>query len=223
MIALWVVLGIIVLLVLYGVTAYNRFVAQRQTIQNAFADIDTELRRRYDLIPNLVETVKGYASHERATFEEVTRARAAAMEAQGPAQQAQAENALTAALGRLFAVAEAYPQLRASENFQGLQAELANTENRIQGRRTFYNDTVRVYNERTQSVPSNIIANMFNFEPEEFFEIEEASRAQMEAAPRVDFGTAPPATGMAPGGAPPPAGPPAGGGPGGGTPPDQPA
>jgi LemA protein len=210
MIALWVVLGIIVLLLLYGVVAYNRFVAQRQTIKNAFADIDTELRRRYDLIPNLVETVKGYASHERATFEEVTRARAAAMGAQGPAQQAQAENALTAALGRLFAVAEQYPQLRASENFQGLQAELANTEDRIQGRRTSYNDTVRVYNERTQSVPSNIIASMFSFTPEEFFEIEEASRATMEAAPRVDF------TGTAPGAPPAPT-------PEGGTPPDQPA
>jgi LemA protein len=192
-IVLWIVLGIVVLLLLYGVVAYNRFVAQRQTIKNAFADIDTELKRRYDLIPNLVETVRGYASHERATFEEVTRARAAAIEAQGPAQQAQAENALTAALGRLFAVAEAYPQLRASENFQGLQAELSNTENRIQGRRTFYNDTVRVYNERTQSVPSNVIASMFNFEPEEFFEIEEADRGRMEAAPRVDFTGAAPA------------------------------
>ncbi|MDQ4130743.1 MAG: LemA family protein, partial [Actinomycetota bacterium] len=168
--AVWIVLGIVVLLVVYGVVAYNRFVAQRNVIQNAFADIDTELKRRYDLIPNLVETVRGYATHEREVFEGVTRARAAAIQASGPAQQAEAENMLSAALGRLFAVAEQYPQLRATENFQQLQAELTNTEDRIQNRRSFYNDTVRQYNERVQSVPSNVIASMFNFNEEEFFE-----------------------------------------------------
>ncbi len=188
MIALWIVIGIVVLLLLVGVVMYNRFVAQRQQIRDAFANIDTELRRRYDLIPNLVETVKGYASHERATFEEVTRARAAAIEARGPAQQAQAENMLTRALGGLFAVAEQYPQLRASENFQGLQQELGATENRIQVVRQTYNEQVRQYNERVQSVPSNIIAGMFNFELEDFFEIDEAQRATVEQAPRVDFG-----------------------------------
>jgi LemA protein len=194
MTALWIVLGIVVLLLLIGVAMYNRFVSQRQGIRDAFANIDTELRRRYDLIPNLVETVKGYASHERATFEEVTAARTAAMQAQGAAQQAQAENVLTAALGRLFAVAEAYPQLRASENFQALQGELSGTENRIQVVRQVYNDNVRRYNERVQSVPSNVIAGMFNFKLEEFFEIEDAERATVGQAPKVDFGSQPPAS-----------------------------
>lgn len=198
MIALWVILGIVVLLLLWGVVAYNRFVSQRQGIRDAYANIDTELRRRYDLIPNLVESVKGYASHERATFENVTAARTAAMAAQGPAQQAQAENMLTAALRGLFAVAEAYPELRASENFQALQAELSNTEDRIQVSRRFYNANVRGYNERVQSVPSNIVASMFGFKTEEFFEIEEGDRATMEEAPRVDFGGASAQTGPPP-------------------------
>ncbi len=187
MIALWVVLGIVVLLLVYGLVAYNRFVAQRNAIRNAFADTDTELRRRYDLIPNLVETVRGYAAHERGVLEEVTRARSAAMAARGPAEQGQAESVLTAALGRLFAVAEQYPQLRASENFQGLQAEVANTENRIQGRRSFYNDVVRRYNQRVQSVPPNVVARMFGFTEEEFFEIEADRREELQEAPRVDF------------------------------------
>jgi LemA protein len=188
MTALWVILGIVVLLLLWGVVAYNRFVSQRQQIRDAYANIDTELRRRYDLIPNLVETVRGYASHERETFEKVTQARAAAIAAQGPAQQAQAENVLTAALRGLFAVAEAYPQLRASENFQALQGELANTEDRIQVSRRFYNANVREYNERVQSVPSNVVASTFGFKAEDYFEIEEAERATLERAPRVDFG-----------------------------------
>lgn len=210
MIALWVILGIVVLVLLWGVVAYNRFVSQRQGIRDAYANIDTELRRRYDLIPNLVESVKGYASHERATFENVTAARTAAMQAQGPEQQAQAENMLTDALRRLFAVAEAYPELRASENFQALQAELANTEDRIQVSRRFYNANVREYNERVQSVPSNVIASMFGFPAEPFFEIEEGDRATMEQAPRVDFGgtaapAAPPPAGTPPPGETPPA------------------
>jgi LemA protein len=207
---LWVILGIVALLLIFGVVSYNRFVSQRQQIRDAYANIDTELRRRYDLIPNLVEAVRGYATHERETFENVTQARAAAIAAQGPAQQAQAENVLTAALRSLFAVAEAYPELRASENFQALQGELANTEDRIQVSRRFYNANVREYNERVQSVPSNIIASMFGFRTEEYFEIEEADRATLEQAPRVDFGgpspraTAPPGTGAG-GSAPPPA------------------
>jgi LemA protein len=210
MIWLWIVLGLVVLLLLFGVVAYNRFVSQRQQIKDAYANIDTELRRRYDLIPNLVESVRGYAQHERATFEEVTRARAAAIEAQGPAQQAQAENVLTSALRSLFAVAESYPELRASENFQALQAELSNTEDRIQVSRRFYNANVREYNERVQSVPSNVIASTFGFKEEEFFEIEEADRATLEQAPRVDFsGTGPPSPATPPA-APPPAAPPAG-------------
>jgi LemA protein len=190
--ALWIVLGVLVLILLIGVFIYNKFVSQRQSIRDAFANIDTELRRRYDLIPNLVETVKGYAAHERETFERVTQARAAAQAAQGPAEQAQAENVLTAALRQLFAVAEAYPQLQAAGNFQQLQAELANTEDRIQVSRRFYNENVREYNERVQSVPSNIIAGMFNFELEEFFEIEEAERATVGQAPQVDFGSGQP-------------------------------
>jgi LemA protein len=201
MIALWIVLGIVVLLLLYGVVAYNRFVSQRQGIRDAFANIDTELRRRYDLIPNLVETVKGYAAHEREVFERVSEARAAAIRAQGPAQQAQAENVLTSALRGLFAVAEAYPQLRANENFLQLQGELGNTEDRIQTSRRFYNANVREYNERVQSVPSNVIGSMFGFKEEEFFEIEETDRATLEQAPRVDFGqgqTAAPEPGQPP-------------------------
>ncbi len=192
MTALWIVLGIVALIVLFGVVSYNRFVSQRQQIRDAYANIDTELKRRYDLIPNLVESVRGYAAHERETFEAVTRARQAAIEAQGPAQQAQAENMLTSALRGLFAVAEAYPQLRAAENFQALQAELANTEDRIQVSRRFYNANVREYNERVQSVPSNIIASMFRFREEEYFEIEEGDRATLEQPPAVDFGGTPP-------------------------------
>jgi LemA protein len=213
MIALWIVLGIVALLLVYGIVAYNRFVSQRQLIRDAYANIDTELRRRYDLIPNLVETVKGYAAHERQTFENVTRARQQAIAAQGAAEQAQAENMLTAALRQLFAVAEAYPQLRASENFQALQGELANTEDRIQTSRRFYNANVREYNERVQSVPSNIIASMFKFKEEEYFEIEEADRATVEQAPRVDFGQQAPAPGQQPAPGPTASNPPPGGGP----------
>jgi LemA protein len=214
MIALWIVLGIVVLLLIFGVVAYNRFVSQRQLVRDAYANIDTELRRRYDLIPNLVETVKGYAAHERQTFENVTRARQQAIAAQGAAEQAQAENMLTAALRQLFAVAEDYPELRASENFQALQGELANTEDRIQTSRRFYNANVREYNERVQSVPSNVIASMFKFKEEDYFEIEEADRATLEQAPRVDFGQQAPTTGSqpAPG---PTTGPPSGGPPAG--------
>jgi LemA protein len=193
MTALWIVLGIVVLLLIIGVAMYNRFVSQRQSIRDAFANIDTELKRRYDLIPNLVETVKGYASHEKETFDRVTQARTAAQQAQGPAQQAQAENVLTSALRGLFAVAEAYPQLRAAENFQALQGELSATENRIQVVRQTYNENVRVYNERVQSVPSNVIAGMFGFKLEEFFEIDDAQRATVEQPPRVEFGGQPPA------------------------------
>jgi LemA protein len=200
-------------LLVYGIVAYNRFVSQRQLVRDAYANIDTELRRRYDLIPNLVETVKGYAAHERQTFENVTRARQQAIAAQGAAEQAQAENMLTAALRQLFAVSENYPELRASENFQALQGELANTEDRIQTSRRFYNANVREYNERVQSVPSNIVASMFKFKEEEYFEIEEADRATLEQAPRVDFGQQAPAPGQRPAPGPTTSNPPPGGGP----------
>jgi len=184
--ALWVVLGLVVLIVLAGVVSYNRFVSQRQLIRDAWANIDTELRRRYDLIPNLVETVKGYAAHERGVFEEVTRARAAAVAATGsPAEQAAAEAPLVQALRQLFAVAENYPDLKANQNFLALQQELANTEDRIQTARRFYNANVRDYNRRVGQFPSMLIARMFGFREEEFFEIEEAIREA--GPPQVNF------------------------------------
>jgi LemA protein len=204
---LWIVLGILVLLLIAGVISYNRFVSQKNLIRDSWANIDTELRRRYDLIPNLVETVRGYAAHERETFEAVTRARNAAVAATGsPQEQAQAENMLVGALRQLFAVAEAYPQLRASENFLALQAELSNTEDRLQTSRRFYNANVRDYNRRVQAFPSNVVANMFKFQEEEFFEVEEAIRTA--GAPQVDF-SQPPSVGATPPAAPPAAPPPA--------------
>jgi LemA protein len=189
--ALWIVLGVLVLIAILGVVSYNRFVSQRQLIKDSWANIDTELRRRYDLIPNLVETVRGYASHERTVFENVTRARAAAASATGsPAEQAAAEGPFVAALRQLFAVVENYPDLKANTNFLALQQELANTEDRLQTSRRFYNANVRQYNERVGQFPSMIIANMFKFEVEEFFEIEEALREA--GPPQVNFsGTGP--------------------------------
>ena len=182
----WLIILIVVLalLALGLILLYNRLVRLRNRTENAWAQVDVQLRRRYDLIPNLVETVKGYASHERATFEEVTRARTRAEAAQGVEAQAEAENALTAAIGRLFAVAEDYPELRASENFQQLQAQLADTEQKIAVARQVYNDTVLTYDNAIQSVPTNIFAGMFNFGPKQYFEIEEPAARE---APRVQF------------------------------------
>jgi LemA protein len=210
-VVLWIVLGVVALVLLAGIISYNRFVAQRNLIRNAFANIDTELRRRYDLIPNLVETVRGYAAHERETLEAVIQARnaAAATAGQSPEAQAAAEGPFVAALRQLFAVAEAYPTLRANENFLALQTELANTEDRLQASRRFYNGNVQDYNRRVESFPSNIIAGMFKFTQEQFFEIEEAIRTA--GPPQVSFGGqaggAPPATPTPP--AVPPAVPPA--------------
>jgi LemA protein len=189
-IALIVVIAIIVLLLVLLAVLYNRLVRLRNGCQNAWAQVDVQLKRRHDLIPNLVESVKGYAAHERGTFDEVTQARAAAQQAQGPAQQAQAENILTQALGRLFAVAEAYPQLRATENFQQLQAQLAETEDKIQSARQLYNETALSYNNAIQTVPTNMIAGMFNFQPRDFFEVQEEAERE---APRVSFAATPPA------------------------------
>ena len=180
---LWIVIGLVVLLGLALVLLYNRLVMLRNRVDNAWAQVDVQLRRRYDLIPNLVETVKGYAAHERGTFEEVTRARAAAESARGVAEQRQAENALTAAIGRLFAVAEAYPELRASENFQRLQEELGETETRIAVSRQVYNDTVLTYNTAIQSIPANLVAGPLGFDERPFFEVDDAARE----APRVSF------------------------------------
>jgi LemA protein len=215
---LWIILAIVVLAVLGGVVGYNRFVSQKNLIRDAWANIDTELRRRYDLIPNLVETVKGYAAHEREVFENVTKARAMATSATGsPAEQAAAEGPLVSALRQLFAVAENYPDLKANQNFLALQSELSNTEDRLQTSRRFYNANVRDYNRRVQAFPSNLIAGMFHFREEEFFEVDESLRGEggvphvdfTGAAPGVSFGgSAPgadaPATGSEPGPTPPP-------------------
>jgi LemA protein len=184
---LWIVivLALAVVLLLVVVGMFNKLVRLRNRAENAWAQVDVQLRRRYDLIPNLVESVKGYAAHERGTFEAVTQARAAAQQAQGPAQQAQAENVLTAALGRLIAVAEAYPQLRATENFQQLQAQLTEVEQNIAVARQVYNDTVLTYGNALQTVPTNIVAGIFHFRPRAYFEAEGAARE----APAVQFST----------------------------------
>jgi LemA protein len=168
-----VVIVVVVLAVLAVVVAYNRLVRLRNRTENAWAQVDVQLRKRYDLVPNLVETVKGYAAHERAVFEEVTRARAQAEGAEGVEAQAVAENALTAALGRLFAVAEAYPDLKASASFTQLQAQLADVEQDIAVSRQVYNDTVLTYRNAIQSVPTNVLANIFKFGPKLYFEIDE--------------------------------------------------
>jgi LemA protein len=173
---LWILLAVVVVVALYVVLAYNGLVRLRNRIANAWAQIDVQLRRRYDLIPNLVETVKGYAKHERQTFEAVTQARANAINAQGVAAQAQAENQITSALKSLFAVAEAYPDLKANQNFLNLQEELTGTEGRIAYARQFYNDSVLQLNTKVQSVPTNIIANTFGFREHEYFEADDTSR-----------------------------------------------
>ncbi|MDO8572255.1 MAG: LemA family protein [bacterium] len=170
-----ILLGIIVLIVLWAVFAYNQFVTLINRVKEAWSDIDVQLKRRYDLIPNLVETVKGYATHEREAFENVTKARAQSMQAGTPAAKGQAENMLSGALKSLFAVAEAYPDLKANQNFLGLQTELSDTENKIQAARRFYNGNVRDLNTSIETFPSNLIANMFKFEPREFFELEDAA------------------------------------------------
>jgi LemA protein len=177
---LWIILGILVLAGLWGIFAYNRFITLIQRVKEAWADIDVQLKRRYDLIPNLVETVKGYATHEKTAFENVTAARARAMDAGGIAEKGKAENFLTQALGGLFAVAEAYPDLKANTNFLELQRELSDTENKIQAARRFYNGNVRDLNTSIQVFPSNIIAGMFRFEPKEFFELEGKDEAARE-------------------------------------------
>jgi len=172
MVWLIVLVVIVALIVIALVALYNRFVRYRNRVDNSWAQIEVQLKRRWDLIPNLVETVKGYAAHERGTFEAVTEARANAQRAQGPADTAAAEGILGQALGRLFAVAEAYPQLRASENFQQLQAELTNTEDQIAASRRIYNGNVQSYNTKIQTFPNSVIAGFGGFTKRDFFEIE---------------------------------------------------
>ena len=165
-----IVLGIIVLLVVFLIALYNGLVRSRNNVDNAWSQISVQLKRRYDLIPNLVETVKGYAAHEKGVFEAVTAARSNAMQAQGPEQQAQAENALSGTLKSLFAVAEAYPDLKANQNFLNLQEELTSTEDRIAYARQYYNDSVLRYNNKIQTFPAVMVAGMFGFSKKEFFE-----------------------------------------------------
>lgn len=180
----WIFIGLLGVIVVYGIVTYNRFVALTQRAKEAWADIDVQLKRRYDLIPNFVETVKGYASHERETFDAVTNARAAATQThidpanitpEQIAAMAGAESALSGALSRLLAVAENYPDLKANTNFLELQRELSDTENKIQAARRFYNGNVRDLNIALESFPSNVIGKMFSFKSEEFFELEENS------------------------------------------------
>jgi LemA protein len=182
---LLIILGVIVLLVIVGVVMYNRLVQLRNRVEAGWSQIDVQLKRRYDLIPNLVETVKGYASHERQTLEAVVAARQQAVSAQGVEQQAQAENMLTGALRQLFAVSEAYPDLKANQNFLSLQEELTGTEGRIAYARQFYNDQVLHYDNAREQFPSSIFAGMFNFEEAKYFETEDAASRQPV---RVDFG-----------------------------------
>jgi LemA protein len=190
----WIVIvsvAVLALLVIAGIVLYNRFVRLRNRVDNAWAQIEVQLKRRWDLIPNLVETVKGYAAHERETFQNVTEARAAAQRAQTPAESAQAEGFLGQALGRLLAVAEAYPELQADDNFRVLQEELAETENKIAVSRQVYNDTVLTYNNSIQTVPGVLVAGPFGFREREFFDVED--EAQREP-PQVSFTPGAPAS-----------------------------
>jgi LemA protein len=187
-IALIVIIVIAALLVLYTVATFNNLIRLRNRADEGFSDIDVQLKRRHDLIPNLVETVKGYASHERGVFENVTQARSAAVAARGPEQQGRAENALTGALRQLFAVAEAYPDLKASRNFLELQNELTDTEDKIQAARRFYNTTVRDLNIKVETFPSRVIAGVANVSKRDFFELEDERDREV---PSVSFGTAP--------------------------------
>ena len=180
MLGLWIVLGLLLVALLYAVYAFNRLVRTRNRVENAWSQIDVQLRRRYDLIPNLVEAVKGYAAHERELFEEVAQARAAAIGAAGAAEQASAENAITSGLRKLLAVAENYPELKANQNFLALQEELTATESKIAYARQFYNDEVMRLNTAIQSFPSNVIANAFRFTRRPFFEIDEPERGPVQ-------------------------------------------
>jgi LemA protein len=182
----WIILGVIAVIVLWVVSIYNGIVAMGQRVSQAFADIDVQLRQRHDLIPNLVETVKGYAAHERGTLDEVVKARNTAMTAQGPAAQSAAEAQLTGALGRLIAIAEAYPDLKANANFQQLQAELTDVENKLAASRRFFNNAVSEYNARIAQFPAALLAGPFGFAPRQFFDLGDDRRAVQEA-PQVKF------------------------------------
>lgn len=183
----WIIVGIIVLLTVIVVGLYNSLVTLRVRVDEAWSDITVQLKRRVDLIPNLVETVKGYAKHEKGVFEAVTEARASVMKAKGVKETGQAENMLEGALKSLFAVAEAYPDLKASQNFVELQQELVDTEDKIQASRRFYNTGVRDLNTKIQTVPTNIVAAVFGFKNREFFELDEAENAAAQKPTEVKF------------------------------------
>ena len=182
----WIVLGVLVVLAVWIFTVYNGLVAMRQRVDQAFADIDVQLKQRHDLIPNLVETVKGYAGHERGTLEDVVKARNAALTAQGPAQVAAAEGQLTSALRGLLALSEAYPDLKANTNFQQLQTELSDIENKLAAARRFFNNAVQEYNTGIEQLPAALFAASLGFRRKEFFDLGEA-RGQLEQAPTVKF------------------------------------
>jgi LemA protein len=181
------VLVVIAAIALWAVATYNGLIGKKVETENAWSQIDVQLKRRYDLIPNLVETVKGYASHERETLEKVIQARNAAMNAQGPAAKAEAENMLTSTLKSLFAVSEAYPDLKANQNFLKLQEELTATENRIGFSRQHYNDSVGRYNTALMSFPANVMGNIFGFRQVDFFQLDAAEQAAVRESPKVKF------------------------------------
>jgi LemA protein len=185
--AIWIILGVVVVLILFTIAAYNGLVSRKVETQNAWSQIDVQLKRRYDLIPNLVETVKGYASHEKETLERVIAARNQALGAQTVGEKAAAESQLTGAVRGLLAIAEAYPDLKANQNFLALQEELTATENRIGFARQHYNDVVTEYNTHLMRFPANIIAGMFGFRPAEFFQLDAAEAAAARQAPKVKF------------------------------------
>ena len=183
----WIIVGVIVVIALLLVFLYNRLVTLRQTVNQAWSDITVQLKQRHDLVPNLVETVKGYAAHERGTLDEVVRARNAAVAAAGPAAQAQAENMLTGALRQLFALAESYPDLKANQNFLQLQADLADIENKIAAARRFFNNAVQEFNASIQQFPAVLIAGSLGFTERTFFELEEGERTAVATPPQVKF------------------------------------
>jgi LemA protein len=183
----WIILGLLVLVGVWLIMTYNGLVSLRQRCRQAFSDIDVQLKQRHDLVPNLVETVKGYAAHEKGTLEAVIKARNAAVTAQGPAAQAAAEGALQGALRQIFALAEAYPDLKANQNFQQLQGELSDLENKIAAARRFFNNAAAEYNATREAFPAVLFAQSMSFAPQEFFNLEEGERKAVETAPQVKF------------------------------------
>jgi LemA protein len=184
----WVILGIIGVIILWVIVIFNSLVTSKNRVSEAWSDIDVQLKRRYDLIPNLVETVKGYAAHEKEVFQKVTEARTKAISAGTVKEQGEAENMLTGALKSIFAVAENYPELKANENFLSLQIELADTENKIQAARRFYNGNVRDYNIKIEKFPNNLVGGALNFKHRDLFELEEAEKEEVKKTPEVKFG-----------------------------------